>query len=99
MGSVSCGSNGQIHMDYRNPVEKKGGHSHSLSERGREGRESRPLPGQAFIAFRGTLHQEWSSFTMNRFVLGSYLLQVTKDTVLLITSEKKDICKCKGKSG
>ena len=32
-----CGCNIQIHMDYRNPVEEKGWHGHSLSERGREG--------------------------------------------------------------
>ena len=33
MGSVCCGSNGQIHTDYRNPVEKKAWHSHSLKGR------------------------------------------------------------------
>ena len=36
---------------------------------------------------------------MHRFVLGGYLLQKTKERVLLITSNKKDICKCKGESG
>ena len=30
--------------------------------------------------------------------LGGYLLQTTKERMLLITSKKKDICKCKGKS-
>ena len=35
--TLCCGSNRQTHMDYRNPVEKKGWHGHSLSERGREG--------------------------------------------------------------
>ena len=35
---------------------------------------------------------------MHRFVLGGYLLQTTKERMLLNTS-KKDICKCKGKSG
>ena len=29
-----CGCNIQIHTDYRNPVEEKGWHGHSLSERG-----------------------------------------------------------------
>ena len=54
---MSCGSNGQIHMDYRNPVEKKGQHGHSLSERGQEGQgETGPLTGQTFIASLGTLH-------------------------------------------
>ena len=74
-------------MDYRNPVE---------GERARESpRESRPLPGQAFIVFLGTLHQGWSSFTMRRFVLGGYLLQTTKERMLLNTS-KKEICNVKG---
>ena len=54
------------------------------------------MPGQAFIAFLGTLHQGWSSFTMHRFVLGSYLLQTTKERMLLNTS-KKDIANVKGK--
>ena len=35
---------------------------------------------------------------MHRFVLGGYFLQTTKERMLLITSKKKDICKCKGKS-
>ena len=62
-------------------------------------RRPRPLPGQAFIAFLGTLHQRWSSFIMHRFALGGNLLQITKERKLLITAKKKDICKCKGKSG
>ena len=64
----------------------------------KEGRPC-PLPGQAFIAFLGTLHWGWSSFTMHRFALGGYLLQKTKEWMLLMTSKKKDICKCKGRSG
>ena len=36
---------------------------------------------------------------MHKFALGGYLLQITKERKLLITTEKKDICKCKGKSG
>ena len=35
---------------------------------------------------------------MHRFVLGGFLLQTTKERMLLNTS-KKDICKCKRKSG
>ena len=46
---MCCGCNKQIHTDYRSPVEKKGWHGHSLSERAPQ-----PLPGQAFIAFLGT---------------------------------------------
>ena len=93
------GSNGQMHTDYRNPVEKKGWHGHSLSEReGERARESQPLPGQAFIAFLGTLHGGWSSFTMHRFAVGDYLLQTTKDRVLLITSKRR-MLQLKGESG
>ena len=55
-----------------------------LSERGPQ-----PLPGQAFIAFLGTLHQGWPSFIMQRFTLGGYLLQITKERMLLITSKRK----------
>ena len=51
-------------------------------------RESRSPPGQAFIAFLGTLHGGWSSFTMHRFTVGDYLLQTTKDRKLLITSRE-----------
>ena len=69
-----------------------------VRERAR-GPENQPLPGQAFIAFLGTLYQGWFSFAMHRFTLGDYLLQITKERMLLITSKKKDICKCKGKSG
>ena len=58
-------------------------------------RESRPLPGQAFIVFQGPLHQRWSSFTVHRFVLGGYLLQTTKERMSINTS-KKDICNVKG---
>ena len=58
-------------------------------ERGREGQRARPLPGQAFIAFMGTLHWGWSSCTMNRFAVGDYLLQITKERMLLITSKRR----------
>ena len=99
MGSVCCGSNGQIHTDYRNTVEKRGQHGHSLSEReGERARESQPLPGQAFIAFLGTLHGGWSSFTMHRFAVGDYLLQITKERMLLITSKRR-MLQIKGESG
>ena len=96
-----CDRNIHIHTEYRNPVEEKGRHGHSLSERGRERvqeRESRPLPGQAFIAFLGTLHRRWSSFTMHRFTVGDYLLQTTKDRMLLITSKRR-MLQIKGESG
>ena len=57
-----------------------------------------PLPGQAFIAFLGTLHGGWSSFTMHRFTVGDYLLQTTKDRMLLITSMRR-MLQLKGESG
>ena len=91
---MCCGCDGQIHIDYRSPVEKKGQHGHSLSEREREGQKrapakALPLSGQAFIAFLGTLYCGWSSFTMHRFTVGDYLLQITKDRILLITSKRR----------
>ena len=79
-GSVCCGSNGQIHMDYRNPVEKKGWHGHSLSER--EGKRARESPREpdpcGFYCFSGHItlrmvfiyyaqvHCRWLPFTDNK---------------------------------
>ena len=91
--SVCCGCGEQIHTDYRSPVEKGAAWPLSEWERG-----PRPLPGQAFIAFIGTLHWEWSSFTMHRFTVGGYLLQTTKERMLLITSKRR-MLQSKGKSG
>ena len=76
-------------MDYRNPVGEKGQRGYSL-----ERRAPWPSPWQAFIVSLGPLHQRWSSFTMQRFVLGGYLLQ-TQERVWLNTS-KEDICNVKG---
>ena len=98
MGSMCCGCNGQIHVDYRNPVEKKGWHGHSLDERGQQGQRARPLSGQSSVAFLGTLYQGWSSFTMHRFTAGDYLLQITKERMLLITSKRR-MFQIKGESG
>ena len=39
---LCCGSNRQVHTDYRNPVEKKGLRSSSLSQR--EGERTRESP-------------------------------------------------------
>ena len=100
-GILCCGSNMQIHTDYRNPVEKKGLHGHTKweGERARESpRESPPLPGQAFIAFLGTLHGGWCSFTMHRITKGDYLLRRTKDRTLLITSKRR-MLQLKGETG
>ena len=57
------------------------------------------LSWQACIAFLGTLHWGWSSFTMHRFALAGYLVQKRKERMLLISSKRKDICQCKGHSG
>ena len=54
-------------------------------------------PGQAFIGFLGIVHQGWSSFTMHRFAAG-YLLQITKERILLITSKRR-MLQIKGESG
>ena len=57
-----------------------------------------PPPGQAFIVFLGTLHRGWSSFTMHRFTVVNYLLQTTKERMLLITSKRR-MSQIKGESG
>ena len=48
-----CGGSRQIHTDYRNPVEKKGWHGRSLSERGQE-RELTPA-WTGFYCFSGNV--------------------------------------------
>ena len=52
-----------------------------------------------FCCFSG--HITWRMVLIHyaQVALGGYLLQITKERKLLITTEKKDICKCKGKSG
>ena len=80
------------------PVEEREWHGHSLKRRAPQS-----LPWQAFISFLGTflfwVHWGWSSFIMHRFTLGGYLLQKTKERMLLNISKRKNICKCKGISG
>ena len=56
----------------------------SLSERAPQ-----PLPGQVFIAFLGALYQGRSSFIMQRFALGDYLLQITKKRMLQMQGNDK----------
>ena len=50
---LCCGNNRQILMDYRNPVEKKGRHGHSLSERGCEGQRELTPAWTGFYCFSG----------------------------------------------
>ena len=70
-------------------------------ERGREGQREHkrawPLPGQAFIAFLGILHRGWSSFTMHRFTVDDYLLQITKRKNVANYFKEKDITDQEGK--
>ena len=78
-------------------------HTHGL-QKSREGKgntwplsqeeNAGPLPWQAFIVFLGPLHQRRSSFTMQRFVLDGYLLQI-KERVYI----KGGYLQCKGRSG
>ena len=83
----SCGGKGTVRPLSQEVSAYRLGHSLKW-------RASEPLLWQAFIVFLGPLHQRWSSFTMQRFVLGGYLLQ-TKERVSLSTS-KEDICNVKG---
>ena len=98
-----CGSNGQIHKDYRNSVEKKGWHCHSLNEREHERarespREPDPCLDRLLLLFWATLHRGWSSLTLHRFTVGDYLLQTTKERMLLSTSKRR-MLQLKGESG
>ena len=70
----------------------------------REGERARESPGEPYpclyrlLLLFWVLHQGWSSFTMRRFDVGDYLLQTTKERMLLITSKRK-MLQIKGKSG
>ena len=51
-GSMCYGCNGQIHTGYRNPVEKKRWHGHSLSEgEGERAREPDPCLDRLLLLF------------------------------------------------
>ena len=91
-GSVCCGWDETNSHRLLSAVEEKG---LPLSQE----ESASTLSWQACIAFLGTLHWGWSSFTMHRFALAGYLLQKRKERMLLITSKRKDIYTCKGKSG
>ena len=51
-----------------------------------------------FYCFSGYITSGWSSFTMHRFTVGDYLLEITKERMLLITSKRR-MLQIKGKSG
>ena len=78
LGFMCCGCNKQIHRDYRSPVEKKGQHGHSLSER--EGQRTRGLtpawtgfycfsgyiPLRMVLIYYGQVRYRWLPFTDNK---------------------------------
>ena len=76
----------QIHMDYRVLWRKRDG---PLSQR--ESALTLALTG--FYCFSGHIALRMVLIRMHRFALGGYLLQKTKERMLLITLKKKDICK------
>ena len=84
----------QIHKDYRVLWRKRDG----MATLSRGELHADPCLERLLLLFWAHF-RGWSSFTTHRFALGGYLLQKTKERMLLITSKRKDICKCKGKSG
>ena len=67
----------------------------------REGKRARESPTPAwtgFYCFSGHITSGWSSFTMDRLAVGDYLLQTTKERMLLITSKRR-MLQLKGESG
>lgn len=55
------------------------------------GGKASTLAPMSFYCLTG--HITRSSLTMHRFALDGYLIQKTKEPMLLITSRKRDICK------
>ena len=49
------------------------------------------MPGQAFIAFLGTLHRGWSSFTMHRFTVGDLPFTDNKGKNVANYFKEKDV--------
>ena len=99
MWSPACSVRGvvaetrQIHMDYQ--VLWRERTAQPLSQ----GESAPTLATTGFYFFSWHITMRMVLITMHRFVLGGYLLQKTKERMLLITSKRKDIYKCKGKSG
>ena len=76
---LCCGCNRQIRTGYRNPLEEKGQHGHSLRERARESPRESPTPAwTGFYFFSGHItsgmvlvyyaqaHCRWLPFTDNK---------------------------------
>ena len=81
----------QIHTDYQVLWRKKDG-SATLSR----GEHPNPCLDRLLLLFWAHYIEDGPHLLCT---LGGYLLQKTKERMLLITSKKKDICKCKKKSG
>ena len=62
-----------------------------------KGRAPGPFALMGFYCFSGHITLRMVLIYYAQVCLGGYLLQKTKERMLLITSKKKDICKCKGK--
>ena len=74
-------------------MEKKGWHGHSLREK--VGDRAQTPAWTGFYCFSGYITSGWSSFTMHRFAVGDYLLQITKERMLLI--QREGCCRSRGK--
>ena len=66
-------------------------------ERAQE-REPDPWLDRLLLLFWAHYIRGWSSFTMHRFTVGDYLLQTTKERMLVITSKRR-MLQIKGESG
>ena len=91
-----CGWDETSSHGLLSPVEEKGWHGLSLSERGHEGRREPlrkpdPWPHRLLLPFPGPLHRGWASFPTHRFTAGDYLLRTTKGRMLLITSKRRTL--------
>ena len=93
-GSVRCGCNGKIHTDYWVPWRKRDG-SATLSR----GDHPNPCLHRLFFLLFCAHYIEDGPHLLCTGSLKWLPLTENKDRMLLITSKKKDICKCKGKSG
>ena len=81
-------------MDYRNPFKKRD------SMAALQVRERALTPAwTGFYCFSRYITVRMVFIYYAQVPLGGYLLQRTKERMLLITSERKDIYRCKGKSG
>ena len=91
---LCCGGNRQIHTDYRNPVEKKGQRGQSLSERGHEDQtepkreRANPCLDRLLLLFWAYYIKDGPDLLCTGSPAGDYLLQTTKNRMLVITSKR-----------